>query len=363
MSVAPTVARARVRKTMSESGGPAPEGTAVRVEDIERALVLAREVASATATGGAANLRMEHLQALFANGNGPVAPERIEGALHAAGLTAEPPVTESPDAVQLRVERRRAVLVRKGGGGKRAASASPAAASAAPAAAPAGDDPPQRLSGLAAYQAMTARAKPKPSAEPAQTGAVPLGEAERVVAAEHAQQNTAQSIAALMPAMILPVLAASFLGPLFGAAFAGLALLASALLSRPGALADGKLGPIRMPASLARSFLLLSAGVALGALATSLALVAAGGSDTKPSNPNAPIQPKQTTPARPQTTTPPAPPAAQQQRQKEDAAAQRRAERRRDARRREARARQRARKRARQREATPPSGGATAPNR
>src|SRR3954469_5774415 len=116
MSGAPTVARARPRKTMSETGDPAPEGTAVRVEDIERALLLAREVASATANGGAANLRMEHLQALFANGNGPVAPERIQGALHAARLTAEPPVTESPDTVQLRVERRRAALAKTGAG-------------------------------------------------------------------------------------------------------------------------------------------------------------------------------------------------------------------------------------------------------
>src|SRR3954465_3380786 len=141
MSVAPTVARARVRKTMSESGGPAPEGTAVRVEDIERALVLAREVASATATGGAANLRMEHLQALFANGNGPVAPERIQGALHAAGLTAEPPVTDSPDTVQLRVERRRAALAKTGASSPKPAASRPAD--------PAADDPPPRLAGLA----------------------------------------------------------------------------------------------------------------------------------------------------------------------------------------------------------------------
>src|SRR5215208_2143389 len=108
MSVAPTVARARPRKTMSETGDPAPEGTAVRVEDIERALVLAREVAAATARGGAANLRMKHLQALFANGNGRVAPERMQAALEAAGLSAEPPLTEGPDSVTLRVDRRRA---------------------------------------------------------------------------------------------------------------------------------------------------------------------------------------------------------------------------------------------------------------
>ena len=354
MSVAPTVARARPRKTMSETGDPAPEGTAVRVEDIERALVLAREVAAATAKGGSANLRMEHLQALFANGHGPVATERMQAALQAAGLTAEPPLTESPDTVQLRVERRRAAL-------SRAAASAPKRA-APPAAEPTADQPAPRLSGVAAYQAMAGRArrpKPKPEREPA-AAAVSLGDAERVVAAEHDEQNTPQSIAALMPATILPVLAASFLGPLFGAAFAGLALLTWALLSRPGALADGRLGPIRMPASLARSFLLVSAGVALGALATSLALVAAGGDDTKTSDPNAPLEQKQTTPStttQPRTTTPPAPPASQTQ-QREDAAAERRAERRRAERRREARARARARERAREREATPPSGTA-----
>src|SRR3954470_8031156 len=114
MSVAPTVARARPRKTMSETGDPAPEGTAVRVEDIERALVLAREVASATEKGGTANLRMEHLQALFGNGHGPVPVARMQAALEAAGLSAEPPLTEAPDTVQLRVERRRAALSKSG---------------------------------------------------------------------------------------------------------------------------------------------------------------------------------------------------------------------------------------------------------
>jgi hypothetical protein len=327
MSVAPTAARARERKTMSESGGPPPEGTAVRVEDIERALVLAREVAAATAKGGAANLRMEHLQALFANGSGAVAPERMQAALEAAGLTAEPPVTESPESVALRVDRRRAAM-------------SP------------GGEPPRRPSGVEAYRA-AARTSPRR----AESG-VSLGDAERVVAAEQAEQNTAQSIAALMPALILPVLAASFLGPLFGAAFAGLALLASALLSRPGALADGRLGPIRMPASLARSFLLLSAGVALGALLTSLALVAAGGGDTEPSDPNAPIQQQETTTQQTQPrSTPPAPPPTSQQQQEQqrerEAAAERRAERRREA-------RERRRERAREREAAPPSG--TAPD-
>src|SRR4051812_3038386 len=317
MSGAPTVARARPRKTMSETGDPAPEGTAVRVEDIERALVLAREVASATEKGGTANLRMEHLQALFGNGHGPVPVARMQAALEAAGLSAEPPLTEAPDTVQLRVERRRAALSKSG-----PSAPSRAAAQATPE--PDADDPPARLGGLAAYQALAGRArrpKAKPEAEPA-ASAVSLGEAERVVAAEHAPQNTAKSIAALMPALALPALAASFLAPLFGGMFAGLALLASALLSRPGALADGKLGPVRLPASLARSFLLLSAGVALGALAASLALVAAGGSDTK-SDPNAPIEQKKQT-APPATTaprtTPPAPPAQTQQQQQQDEA-------------------------------------------
>jgi hypothetical protein len=339
---------------MSESGDPSSEGTAVRVEDIERALVLAREVAAATAKGGSATLRIEHLRALFANGTGPLAAERMQAALEAAGLTAEPPLAEATETVALSLDRRRAALAPKNGAaaGKRAAPAAGASVAGA------SDTPAQRPSGVAAYQAASGR---KPPAAAASDAAVSLGDAERVVAAEHAEQNTAQSIAAMMPALIVPVLAASFLGPLFGAAFAGLALLASALLSRPGALADGKLGPIRMPASLARSFLLVSFGVALGALLTSLALVAAGGGDTEPADPNAPLEQTapSTTPAQPRTT-PPAPPAAEQQRREREAeAAERRRAERRAERRREARARARARarrERAREREAAPPSG-------
>jgi hypothetical protein len=353
MSTAPTVAPRRPRENMSEPGDPSPSGAAVRVEDIERAIVLAREVAAATASGGAANLRMDHLRALFANGDGRADPERMQAALAAAGLTVDPPLYEEPDSVSLRVERRRAALAPKGGAAKRAA---------APRAGASGDDPPPRPAGVAAYQAAAggarrARARAAERAESPATGGVSLDDAQRIVAADQAAQNTPQAIAALMPALIVPVLAASFLGPLFGVAFAGLALLASALLSRPGALADGKLGPIRMPASLARSFLLLTAGVAIGALATSAALVAAGGGDTKPADPNAPIEQKQQKPAPTTTapkTTPPAPPAAEQQ--KKDAAAERRAQRRAAARRRAARER-----RARAREAAPPSGGPEAP--
>jgi hypothetical protein len=355
MSVAPTAAPRRPREKMSETGDPSPSGAAVRVEDIERALVLAREVAAATASGGAANLRIDHLNALFANGNGRADPQRIEAALAAAGLRIDPPLSERPSSVSLRVERRRAALAPKGGAAaKRSTSAPPTA----------DDDPPPRPAGVAAYQAATGatpRAARPAKAEPA---GVSLDDAQRLAAADQAAQNTPKAIAALLPAMIVPVLAASFLGPLFGAAFAGLALLASALLSRPGALADGKLGPIRMPASMARSFLLVTFGVALGALATSLALVAAGGSDTKPADPNAPIEQKQQPRSTPSTTTtPPAPPSAQQKQQEQqkaqDAAARQRAERRAAARRRAARER---RRRAAAREATPPSGGAdTAP--
>ena len=331
MSVAPRAARARPAKTMSESGDPGNSAATVRVEDIERAVVLAREVASATAGGGPANLRMEHLNALFANGNGPVPPGRIQAALEAAGLAVEPSLSDSPDTVTLRVTRGRATLSPSRGGNGR------------------------RLSGLDAYQA--ASGKPKAA------GGVPLADAQRRVVAERAEHNTAQSIAGLLPATIVPVLAASFLGPLFGAAFAGLALVASALLSRPGALADGKLGPIRMPASLARSFLLVSFGVALGALLTSVALVAAGERRTEPSDESAPIeQPREEQP-RPQQTTPPAPPSAEERRKAAEARRDRRerAERRRERAKRAERRRERRerRERAEELEETPPSGGGT----
>ena len=95
---------------MSDSGDPGTNAATPRVEDVERALVLAREVAAATAKGGAANLRMEHLNALFTNGNGPAPPARIQSALEAAGLTVSPPLGEAPEAVSLRIDRGRAVL-------------------------------------------------------------------------------------------------------------------------------------------------------------------------------------------------------------------------------------------------------------
>src|SRR5829696_3645334 len=92
---------------MSESGDPAASAATVRVEDMERALVLAREVAAATARGGGANLRMEHLMALFANGNGPPPIARIQAALEAAGLSVDPPLRQGPESVTLRMARGR----------------------------------------------------------------------------------------------------------------------------------------------------------------------------------------------------------------------------------------------------------------
>jgi hypothetical protein len=305
-------------------------------------------VAAATAKGGAANLRIEHLRALFANGNGRLGAERMQAALEAAGLSVDPPLAERPQTVSLRVDRGRATLAPE------RAKPTPEPPSGAP-----DDEPPPRPAGVAAYAAAAGlgrRRTPPPDA--AASDGVPLADAQRKAAADQADLRTPQSIAALMPALIVPVLAASFLGPLFGAIFAGLALLTSTLLSRPGALANGKLGPLRLPASLARSFLLLSTGVAIGALGMSLALIAAGGQDGTTSDENTPIdQPKQTTPpatTAPQTTTAPAP--------KEPTAAERRAARERRARaeRRAARRRQ-ARRDARNRAATPPSGGTTTP--
>jgi hypothetical protein len=327
-----TVATARPRETMSEAGDPPQPRAAPRVEDIERALVLAREVASATVGGGAANLRIEHLRALFANGSGPPSPGRMQAALEAAGLTVDPPLADRPDSVSLRVDKKRAAL---------------------------SDDPPPRATGVAAYQAATGKRQRKP-ARPAESKGVPLADAQRRAATEQADLRTPQSIAALMPALIVPVLAASFAGPLFGAIFAGLVLLTSALLSRPGALADGKLGPIRLPASLARSFLLVSFGVALGALAVSVALIAAGGESTT-TDPDAPIeQPRQQAPT-PQTTTPAQPQrdtAAERQAAADRRERAERAERRRERRERAAERRERA---AEQQSAPPSGGGTTTP--
>jgi hypothetical protein len=315
VSVAPTAAGKRPVKKMSESGDPGANPATVRVEDMERALVLAREVAAATANGGTANLRMEHLLALFSNGNGPPSTARIQAALEAAGLSVEPSLRSGAETISLRVTR--------------------------------------RLSGMDAYQATTGKAR-QPQPKPAHREGVSLADAQRQVEAEHAAHNTAQALAALLPATIIPVIAASFLGPLFGVSFAGLTLVGSALLSRPGALADGKMGPIRMPASLARSFLLTTFGIALAALLTSIALIAAGGRDPERTSENTPIQqPEQTTPQPTQPTEQQRQQQLREQQQQEAAerrAARRRAERRRE--RREAREREQ-----QEQEDAPPSGG------
>ena len=331
-----TVATARPRETMSETGDPGQVQAAPRVEDIERALVLAREVASATAGGGAANLRIEHLRALFTNGSGPAPVDRMQAALEAAGLSVDPPLAEGPDTVSLRIDKRRAAL--------------------------SDEPPPPRPTGVAAYKAAAGAGATK---RPKQAVAgVPLADAQRRAAAEQAELRTPQSVAALLPALIVPVLAASFMGPLFGAIFAGLVLLTSAMLSRPGALADGKLGPIRMPASLARSFLLVTFGVAIGALAASVVLIAAGGEQASSPDPDAPIeQPRQPTTPRPQTTAPGPTPEQREAAARREAATERRERRERAARRRERRERAAAaRERAAERQATPPSGGGTAPS-
>jgi hypothetical protein len=212
---------------------------------------------------------------------------------------------------------------------------------------------------VAAYQAAAGTGRRRAAAPPpiAAPSGVTLADAQRKAAADQTELRTPQSIGALMPALVVPVLAASFLGPLFGVIFGVLTLLTSAMLSRPGALADGKLGPLRMPASLARSFLLVSSGVAIGALGMSIALMAAGTSSTK--SESTPLEKsRQTAPA---TTKPPAAttpaPATPAQSQSSAATAQQKARAdRRKARDRRARARAR---RAQQQQASPPSGGAT----
>src|SRR5687767_10645744 len=92
---------------MSEAG---TGGATPRLDDVERALVLAREVAAATAGGGGANIRTSHLRQLFGNGGGAPSPARMQAALEAAGLRADPPLTEDPDSVSLHVQGDRAAL-------------------------------------------------------------------------------------------------------------------------------------------------------------------------------------------------------------------------------------------------------------
>jgi hypothetical protein len=297
----------------------------------------------------------------------------MQAALEAAGLSVDPPLTEAIDTVSLRVDRRRAALAPSKPSGRAGAASKPAPSSSSSASS-SPDEPAPRPSGVAAYAAAAglgagARRRRAERAADRPADDVPLADVQRTAAAEQADLRTPQSIAALMPALIVPVLAASFLGPLFGAIFAGLALLTSATLSRPGALADGKLGPLRMPASLARSFLLVSSGVAIGALGMSLALIAAGGGDTATHDPNAPIEQPSTT--QPKTPAPAAPSAAEKQAEADrKAAAERkaRAERRqarertaerkrRAARARARRAQQQQQQQQQQQPSVPPSGG------
>ena len=140
-----------------------------------------------------------------------------------------------------------------------------------------------------------------------------LGDMEKLLASQRADNRTPALIAALLPALIVPVLIASFLGPIFGALFAGLVVLTAATLSRPGALADGRVGPIRMPKTVPRMFLVITIVVALIALAAAAALSLAGGTDTNKTPETQPLQ-KQPTDSTQKTTTPPAPPKKRRQR-------------------------------------------------
>ena len=92
---------------MSESGAQEP---LLNLDDVERALVLAREVAAATEHGGSANLRMSHLRELFAAGGTAPSPARMQLALTAAGLRVDPALDTNPDSVQLKVLGDRAAL-------------------------------------------------------------------------------------------------------------------------------------------------------------------------------------------------------------------------------------------------------------
>ena len=117
--------------------------------------MLAREVASATASGGAANLRMEHLQrAVRERQRARVAAERMQAALEAAGLTRRPAAVRAPETVSLRIDRRRAALRRSGG--RRSAPPRAEPVSAAEPAAPAASRP----TGGQAHAAPNAAAEP-----------------------------------------------------------------------------------------------------------------------------------------------------------------------------------------------------------
>lgn len=209
---------------------------AVRVGDLEVAMVLARELRP---VAGRQSLTLGQLQHAFGVSrlDGP-GRERIDAALGAAGMQADPSVLEAHPDEPL-------AFAFAGGGG-------PAPNGLAR----------RRFARTAAERGLPARRPVKPAApEPTPEPAAATVEPAPAVGA------TALPVAAILAGIAVPVVLASVLGWRFGVAFAGFgAVAAGFLLARPD------------PGVLLRSgrtFLLAVAGLSLLSLLAALAL--AGG--------------------------------------------------------------------------------------
>jgi hypothetical protein len=214
---------------------------AVRVGDLEIAMVLARELRP---LGGRPSLTLGQLQQAFGASrlDGP-ARERIDAALGAAGMHADPSVLEAHPDEPL-------AFAFAGGG--------PA---------------PTGLARRRFERRLAGGAAPLPRARTSDTPApeAPAPEAPELPALEPESQPAAPSapVAAVLAGVALPVLLASVAGWRFGLAFAGLgAIAAGFLLSRPD------------PGLLLRSgrtFLLAIAGLCLLSLLGAAVLVGGAG--------------------------------------------------------------------------------------
>ena len=214
---------------------------AVRVGDLEVAMVLARELRP---VAGRQSLTLGQLQHAFGVSrlDGP-GRERIDAALAAAGMQADPSVLEAHPDEPL-------AFAFAGGGG-------PAPNGLAR----------RRFARTAAESGLPGRLPVKPAAPEARTESR-AEPAAAPVEPEAAAGAPALPVAAILAGIAVPVVLASVIGWRFGVAFAGFgAVAAGFLLARPD------------PGVLLRSgrtFLLAVAGLSLLSLLSALALAGAG---------------------------------------------------------------------------------------
>ena len=248
------------------------EGLAVRVRDVEIALVLARELKAAAGRDVDASLRLEQLREVFgAEGLEPAERARIQTALQMAGLEPRPSLLDVDPSEPIRFAVDGTETAREN-----------------EADAPAEEAPPVATNGHAPVEVQ--KEEPEPPVEESEEAAAPdePGEPEAAPAPEpQAPAAELEAARPLRPALLLaaaavPVLVASFAGWLFGLAFVALSLVA--------------VGLVREARSM-RTVLLATLAVTAASLAVSIVLAAfddnGGSTASKPvsSRPAAPAPP------------------------------------------------------------------------